>query len=223
MFGLPQIILTILVGAALISPSFAYPNNGDFLALVLPGKLMEIANQSRANQNLAPLKTNKALEEAAKERARDMAARGYFSHVNPDGENFLESIKDSGYGFSYAGENLAINYADSEEVVDIWLSSGSHRANILNEKFTETGIAVVDGIYQNRPATFVVELFGRPAPTLERALFHHREASARLVWGPTERAPLPPHFHRATSQLSDVSKTLASIKSFLLSVWSRIF
>ena len=68
-----------------------------------------------------------------------------------------------GYPFKYAGENLAINFQDSKEVSDAWLASPEHKANILNPKFTEIGIATAQGMYSGKNATFVVQLFGTPA------------------------------------------------------------
>ena len=70
---------------------------------------------------------------------------------------------EANYQFSYAGENLAVFFGDSEDVVDAWLNSPSHRANLLNQQFTEIGIAVAEGTYQGQETTFIVQLFGTPA------------------------------------------------------------
>ena len=69
----------------------------------------------------------------------------------------------NGYRFKYAGENLAVNFSDSAEVERAWMNSPGHRANILNGKFTEVGIAISFGKYDGRDVVFVAQLFGRPS------------------------------------------------------------
>ena len=65
--------------------------------------------------------------------------------------------------FAKAGENLAVNFYESHDVVDAWMRSPSHRENILNKDFTEIGIGTARGVYQNKEAIFVVQMFGTPA------------------------------------------------------------
>jgi hypothetical protein len=67
------------------------------------------------------------------------------------------------YKFLYAGENLAVNFSDSGDVINAWMNSPSHRSNILNHNFTETGIATAQGTYNGQSALFVVQLFGQPS------------------------------------------------------------
>ncbi|HYE23219.1 MAG TPA: CAP domain-containing protein [Candidatus Paceibacterota bacterium] len=132
-------------------------------AAVVTATLFSLTNESRGEKELYGLAENASLTAAAQAKASDMAARGYFSHATPDGEPFWVWVRDAGYEYSYAGENLAINFTESEEVIDAWLNSDSHRANVLNAKFTEIGIATATGTYKGRPTTFIVQMFGRPA------------------------------------------------------------
>jgi hypothetical protein len=94
-------------------------------------------------------------------KAKDMASKGYFAHISPEGITPWQWFSDSGYSFVYAGENLAINFTESVDVESAWIASPSHHANLISEKFDETGIATYDAIYLGRPTTFVVQLFGR--------------------------------------------------------------
>ena len=71
-----------------------------------------------------------------------MAQKGYFAHVSPEGLTPWYWLGEVGYTFSHAGENLAVNFAEPEEVVDAWMNSLAHRTNILNGNFQEIGIAI---------------------------------------------------------------------------------
>ena len=103
------------------------------------------------------------LARGAQLKADDMASKGYFSHTGPDGSAPWKWFQAAGYRYEYAGENLAVNFNESEDVVDAWLKSPTHRANIMKANFTEVGIGVATGTYKGKEATFVVQFFGKPA------------------------------------------------------------
>ncbi len=132
-------------------------------ALVLPNVLVDEANSDRQALQYRELTINPILVRAAQLKANDMATKGYFAHQSPDGHSPWYWFSEAGYDFSYAGENLAVNFTDSSDVNAAWMNSPSHRANILNSNFTEIGIATAEGIYNGKATTFVVEMFGRPA------------------------------------------------------------
>lgn len=135
----------------------------DFLATVLPNVLVDLANTDRTASQLQSLKTNSALEQAARLKAEDMAQKSYFSHSSPDGKTPWYWLDRVGYSYTAAGENLAVNFFDSQDIEAAWMNSASHRANILNSKFTEIGIATTKGIYKGNETIFVVQFFGKPA------------------------------------------------------------
>jgi len=150
----------------------------DFLAEIFPKVLVDLTNFQRQTNQTVGLKINPLLEEAARQKAEDMAQKGYFAHNSPEGVTPWYWFRAAGYDFIYAGENLAINFSDSSDVVRAWMDSPGHRSNILNQQFTEIGIATAKGNYQGRPTTFVVQMFGRPtiqlsplSPSPELALF----------------------------------------------------
>jgi len=144
---------------------FIGPHSGLF-ALIFPDALVDQTNESRIAQDIAPLGIDPLLVAAAQEKANDMAQKDYFAHTSPEGTTPWYWFEDVGYHFSYAGENLAVNFSDSQDVTDAWLNSPLHRANILNDKFTQIGIATAQGTYNGKDAVFVVQLFGRPAQTV---------------------------------------------------------
>jgi hypothetical protein len=92
-----------------------------------------------------------------------MATLGYFAHDSPTGITPWHWFREVGYTFLYAGENLAINFIDATEIRDAWLASPTHRANLLDVKFKEIGMATVSGVYKDGPAIYVVQMFGTPA------------------------------------------------------------
>ena len=125
--------------------------------------LVDGTNQSRIANNLPALQVSPMLQEAAQEKANDMATKGYFAHTSPQGLTPWYWFENVGYSFSYAGENLAVNFSDSQDVTNAWMNSPEHRANILSTDFTQVGIATAQGIYNGQPATYVAEEFGTPA------------------------------------------------------------
>lgn len=131
---------------------------------ILANVLVDETNQNRVTDNLSPLTVSPLLQGAAQDKANDMATKGYFAHTSPDGITPWYWFEKVGYGFTYAGENLAVNFVNSEDVTNAWMNSPEHRANILNGNFTEIGMASAQGTFQGQPAIYVVELFGRPSP-----------------------------------------------------------
>lgn len=132
------------------------------LASIKSAFLVDLTNEDRAKEGLPELRINDKLVAAAGMKAADMAAKEYFAHQSPDGRQPWDFIKASGYSYVYAGENLAVNFYDSDEVEEAWMDSPSHRKNILNNRYTEIGIATASGRYKGDSTTYVVQMFGRP-------------------------------------------------------------
>ena len=125
-------------------------------------ELLRDTNTLRAENGLLPLQRSAILEEAAKAKARHMFENDYWAHTSPDGKEPWDFIVASGYEYSYAGENLAVDFDESQEVVKAWEKSHSHRANLLNPNYLEIGFAIMDGELQGRKTTLVVQMFGKP-------------------------------------------------------------
>jgi hypothetical protein len=95
-----------------------------------------------------------------------MVAKGYFEHETPEGYNVEYFIDNEGYEYITVAENLASgDFADAEALVDAWMNSPGHRANILNHDVTEIGIAVAYTEFQGRMQYVAVQHFGRPKST----------------------------------------------------------
>lgn len=124
-------------------------------------EVLSLINQARVEAGLSPLVLNKRLTVAATLKAEDMAEGGYFSHNSPDGKEPWFWFNEVGYKFQSAGENLAVRFWSSDKVVKAWLKSPTHRANIVDANYLETGIGVGRGIYKGQEVYFIVQLFGR--------------------------------------------------------------
>lgn len=158
-------LLIIVVELAFLAQIFIVFDKTKFLAAVLPGVLTSLTNDVRIDNNIGTLTPNPLLEKAAQMKADDMASRGYFAHNTPDGKTPWYFLEQVGYKYSYAGENLAVNFFESPDVSRAWMNSPSHRANIIKNEYTEIGIAVASGIYEGKNTVFVVQFFGTPAKT----------------------------------------------------------
>lgn len=160
------------------------------MADVYPAVVISLTNKDREANDLPTLSVNETLMRAAKLKAEDMASKGYFAHTSPEGLSPWHWFSQAGYSFIYAGENLAINYDESDAVQAAWLDSPTHRANIMNENFTEMGVATTTGIYNGVPTTFVVEMFGMPATPRVAAAKPSPVAATPAVTTP-QPAPVP--------------------------------
>jgi len=123
-------------------------------------KLIELTNQEREKLGLVPVLENSALDKAAALKAQNMFDENYWAHFAPSGKTPWDFILGSGYKFTYAGENLAKNFYSSDEVVKAWMASTTHRENLLNPKYQDIGIAVVEGVLNGQKTTLVVQEFG---------------------------------------------------------------
>ena len=86
-----------------------------------------------------PLKENSALVRAAANHSADMCARNYFAHDTPNGKTPFDRVKEAGYGYTTAGENIAAGQGDAASVVAEWLSSPGHCKNLMSADYTEVG------------------------------------------------------------------------------------
>lgn len=155
-----KILAKILLGTVFLSLvlfNFSYAQ-----ASYSAGTLVSMTNSARSRNGLGSLSVNSQLTSAAYAKAQDMLANQYFAHTSPSGRTPWDFIKGAGYNYSYAGENLAIGYADASELFSAWMASATHRENILNPNFREIGIAVISGIYEGVETIIVAQEFGAP-------------------------------------------------------------
>jgi uncharacterized protein YkwD len=118
-------------------------------------------NTKRAENGLPPLQLNPALSQAALEKGKDMLARNYWAHNAPDGTTPWVFIKNSGYEYVYAGENLARGFASASDVTNAWMASQGHKDNLLSGNYDDVGFAVLTGTLTGDETILVVQEFGR--------------------------------------------------------------
>lgn len=135
-----------------------------FASDITSEQVVELTNKKRAENGLAPLKINSLLNEAAQRKAGDMFTLNYWAHRSPSGRDPWSFFIEVGYKYFYAGENLARDFMNSGSAVEAWMDSPTHRDNILNNKYEEIGVAVVNGTLDGVETTLVVQLFGTPTP-----------------------------------------------------------
>ena len=127
-------------------------------------------NTERQKIELPPLTENKLLAEAAQNKAAVMFSAQEFAH-NIDDKKFSAWIKESGYSYRVVGENLAINFSDTDPLFNAWLASPAHKQNILHADYIDIGIAVLRGDWQGEQTSIVVTEFAAHAPVAAAAHF----------------------------------------------------
>ncbi|SOC23777.1 uncharacterized YkwD family protein [Ureibacillus xyleni] len=111
-------------------------------------QVVELTNAERAKAGLAPLQMDNAVMASAHAKSVDMAKNNYFSHTSPTYGSPFDQMKAAGISYRSAGENIAQGQQTPEQVVQAWMNSEGHRANILNGNFTHIGVGyVADGNY----------------------------------------------------------------------------
>ncbi len=142
------------------------PFQSCFASVFNSQSVVDLVNNDRANLNIPPLKVNQELTQAATGKANDMILHNYFAHVSPDGITPWQWIGRSGYDYLFAGENLAINFADPQSQHDAFMKSESHKKNILNIRYKEIGVAVITGKINGKQTIVTVQEFGAKANEL---------------------------------------------------------
>lgn len=212
----------------------------------------EIVSQTNAFREflgLGDLKENTVLDQAASQKLQNMITNQYFAHTSPAGISPWHWIETNNYGYTYAGENLAIGFLTAKDTVDAWENSPSHRANLANPNFKEMGVAVAPAKIQNSEGFLVVQLFGTPKPAKPAVAVKKSSPSpaspkvtpsgSPLVHSPTPSASVQPAVKNAvietpvsvttaalTPKLAKVSKTLNTtlvIYSLLAFLASLVF
>jgi uncharacterized protein YkwD len=157
--------------------------------------LLADTNTQRAAQGEKPLSMNGQLTTAAQAKANDMAARDYWSHVTPDGQQPWVFIDNAGYSYQAAGENLAYGFGTSDQIIDAWMNSPEHRANILNASYQDVGFGIINiANYQGEgPQTLVVAMYAQPlvAPAAAAAPTPAKPTPATAPTQTTQTAPVP--------------------------------
>lgn len=116
-------------------------------------QVVQLVNAERAKEGLAPLTLNVKVSAAAQVRAKEIVTS--FSHTRPNGSSFATALKEQNISYRRAGENIAWGQKSPEEVVNAWMNSSGHRANIMNENFTSIGV----GYHRQNGVNYWCQLF----------------------------------------------------------------
>ena len=120
-------------------------------------------NQERLSAGLRPLAEDPLLARAADQKLADMIKSNYFAHVSPQGAGPDVWVKKERYRYILVGENLAMgNFEDAEDLIRAWMESPGHRANIMNPKYREIGVAARKGTIDGETSLIAVQIFGMP-------------------------------------------------------------
>ncbi len=188
-----------------------YPQILGYASQIPVSEIIRLTNLERQQSGLLPLTVNSKLTAAAQAKATNMFALNYWAHVSPTGIQPWFFISQSGYAYRYAGENLARDFSDPQSVVQAWMNSPSHKDNLLNSRYTDIGVAVMDGSLEGRDTTLVVQMFGTqlaavPAVDNTASLTVHAQ---ELTPAPTVIVSPTPETLKALGQISESGKYLS--------------
>jgi uncharacterized protein YkwD len=147
-------------------------------------KIYALVSELRAGRDKPELTPQEKLKISSQVKASDMAQNEYFSHTGPDGRDLKYFLKQAGYEYRFAGENLAMGFSDAESVVNAWIKSPLHYQNLIDADFSETGIGLDSGYYQGRETIFITQHFGQPLVALAAAPENKPDAVNAVLTAP---------------------------------------
>ena len=204
---LAAILSAVLIGAQFFAGGL-YINPRASLAAQTPDKseIISITNNYRTKDSKIVLTESPVLDKAAEAKLVDMQNQNYWDHTSPSGVEPWYFINNSGYNYSYAGENLGKGFTDASSLVTAWMNSPKHRDNLLSPNFTEIGVAVGTITINGKEASVMVQMFGQPKTV----------ATATSTFSPTIMG--------ATSQPSvNITNPVATSKLPFFILWAILF
>lgn len=205
------LVLVTFIGANL--HAVLWQSSDWLVSTVLPAVVVDLTNEERADSAEAPLRRNATLDKAAQLKAQHMAEYEYFAHFSPDGVSPWHWFNEADYLFAHAGENLAIHFTDSSEVVEAWMRSPAHRENIVNGIYTEIGVGTAKGSFEGYDTVYVVQLFGTPAMAPSPVLSVEQQPLA--VLSPAEPSTQPDIALAQSIELLAIEESIAEIESLI--------
>lgn len=156
------LILYLLSQSIIKSLIIAHPGILGYSSEITAQKVFDQTNNERTTAGLQPLIYSSILSKSAEQKAEDMFKYNYWAHNSPQGKTPWTFFDSVGYKYSIAGENLAKDFYNTDSLMNAWMNSPTHKANIVNTRYQEIGIAVVNGILGGIKTTLVVQHFGTP-------------------------------------------------------------
>lgn len=125
-------------------------------------RIIQLTNQIRKSNGLPELVDNTNLTASATQKVQDMLINQYFAHIGPDQTGLVKWLNENNYQFNTAGENLAMGFMTAEDVVNAWVKSPTHYANLIDPSYKEIGVAMTSGYYNKIDTTLAAQHFASP-------------------------------------------------------------
>ncbi len=205
--------IVVLLSLLIVAPHIkqAYPAVLGVSTNISINELVDYTNQKRSENGLPSLSLSSQLSSAASGKAMDMFTNNYWAHVSPSGTTPWFFIRNAGYNYVYAGENLARGFDNASDIVNAWMASPSHRENILSGNYSEVGFAVQDGSLTGSDTILVVQMFGSQNSTNVAQGGVSDDVQASVV--ETEITPVPTGVPVASAPESTNAQGVAALTS----------
>lgn len=168
-YGVSAIIIKLVVVIFMLSiPTIAWLTPD--LMTEQSQKIIALTNKVRSNVKVRALSENKLLTQAAYAKSEDMLLNQYFDHTGPDHKNVANWLANVGYSYTVAGENLAMGFASAEDVVNGWMRSKTHYANLIDPDYKEIGVGMSSGGWRGHETSLVAQFFGAPGAVEQKAV-----------------------------------------------------
>lgn len=223
----------LLVGLLLFTQSainfitLAKPGVLGYSSDITPEKIVALTNAEREKLGLSQLQVSPLLSEAAERKAADMFAFDYWAHISPSGRTPWSFFKEVGYSYTVAGENLAKDFSNPDSVVQAWMKSPTHKDNIVDGRFSDIGVAVVDGTLNGVQTTLVVQLFAAPVNAVSSLEKNNSQSGRPAVEAyaqaneEIQALPTPtPSIRTETKEVTTVISPLAITKSISAAIFA---
>jgi uncharacterized protein YkwD len=169
----PYLPMLLMVALGFVLNSVLGARSGvlSYATAVDQTSLLQETNIQRSQNGRSALALNSSLQQAAQDKANDMAARNYWSHATPEGKQPWQFISATGYGYTTAGENLAYGFDSSSSAISGWMNSPSHRDNLLSSTFKEVGFGIANNpnFQGDGEQTVIVAMYAAPRATVAAA------------------------------------------------------
>lgn len=162
----PYLPMVLLIGVGFVINIFLNSPRSvlNYATSVSAAALLQDTNAHRIQNNVGALALNNQLSQAAQVKANDMAARNYWEHATPEGKQPWQFMRDQGYRYVLAGENLAYGFDTSTATVAGWINSTSHRENLLKAGYRDVGFGIANApnFQGHGPQTIIVAMYAAP-------------------------------------------------------------
>ncbi len=155
-----SIVFLVLASFFIQAVKTKFPSVLGIQADISSEQLLFLTNKERQNIGVGSLVINDKLSQAASAKAQDMFEYNYWAHNSPTGKTPWVFIRNSGYRYVYAGENLARGFTRAEDAIKAWMESPDHRSNMLSSNYKDVGFAVRVGQLNGEETVLIVEELG---------------------------------------------------------------